>query len=332
MRIGLIQVDGKLPNLALMKLSYYYKSLGATVEFAKPNVKYDKVYAAVLFSWNREKSMQLHAQYENVEIGGTGIDLVKTLPPEIHRCPPDYNLYTIEMVYERIRSGIRSQEASILKAKEIISMGTGFTSRGCDRFCPFCVVPIKEGCLRQENSISELINPLSNLVTFYDNNMSHDPYCLDKLQEIRDRDLTIDISQGIDIRDISDELAYGFSTVRHMRQLHYAWDLMAFEQQVLNGIRTLTKYIKTWRQKCFVIVGFNTTFEEDMYRVKTLMDLGVTPYVMKYNNQEDDIRLNHFARWVNGFFFKICTFDAYDPWVKAQQRPWRMDDLFQECC
>ena len=31
--IGLIDVDSKIPNLALMKLSTYYKSIGETVEF-----------------------------------------------------------------------------------------------------------------------------------------------------------------------------------------------------------------------------------------------------------------------------------------------------------
>lgn len=33
--IGLIDVDSKIPNLALMKLSTYYKSIGETVEFVQ---------------------------------------------------------------------------------------------------------------------------------------------------------------------------------------------------------------------------------------------------------------------------------------------------------
>lgn len=37
---------------------------------------------------------------------------------------------------------------------------------------------------------------------------------------------------------------------------------------------------------------------------------------MKYNNRTDDIRLNHFARWVNGRFHKVCSFEEYKPWNK----------------
>lgn len=281
MRIGLIQIDGKLPNLALMKISSYYKSLGAKVEFAKPNTKYNKVFASVLFSWNREKAIQLCSSYDNVEIGGTGYDISKTLPSEINQCKPDYDLYTVDIIYNQIKRGIRKKETTLKKAKEISTMGIGFTSRGCIRACPFCVVPRKEGYLRQENKISEIINPRSNFITLYDNNFTADPECLDKLAEIKERGLTVDLSQGVDIRLISDEIAHALSEVKHMRSIHYAWDLMESEAQVLDGIKILSRYIKPYRQMCYVLVGFNTTYEQDMYRVQRLVSLGIAPYIMK---------------------------------------------------
>lgn len=40
--IGLIDVDSKIPNLALMKLSTYYKSIGETVEFVQEGKEYEK--------------------------------------------------------------------------------------------------------------------------------------------------------------------------------------------------------------------------------------------------------------------------------------------------
>ena len=33
--IGLIDIDSKIPNLALMKISSYYKSIGEEVEFVQ---------------------------------------------------------------------------------------------------------------------------------------------------------------------------------------------------------------------------------------------------------------------------------------------------------
>ena len=40
--IGLIDIDSKTPNLALMKISNYYKSLGEEVEFVKQGKEYEK--------------------------------------------------------------------------------------------------------------------------------------------------------------------------------------------------------------------------------------------------------------------------------------------------
>ena len=32
-----------------------------------------------------------------------------------------------------------------------------------------------------------------------------------------------------------------------------------------------------------------------------------------------DVRLHHFARWVNGYFFKKIDFDEYIPWIVSQR-------------
>ena len=82
--IGLIDVDGKLPNLALMKISSFYKSLGETVEFANSNLeKYEKIYASCLFSWNREKCEKILQDRPDAIIGGSGWSLTKELPSGI---------------------------------------------------------------------------------------------------------------------------------------------------------------------------------------------------------------------------------------------------------
>ena len=117
---------------------------------------------------------------------------------------------------------------------------------------------------------------------------------------------------------MTDEKAYWLGQVKHLRSLHYAWDLMGHERKVLEGIETLSKHVKKYKHMCFMLVGYNTTFEEDMYRFKTLTSLKVDPFVMIYN-QIPDLRLKHFARWVNSRIYKKCTnFEEYGPWVKAQ--------------
>lgn len=316
--IGLIDYDGKIPNLALMKISTYYKAQGEQVELVKPGKKYDKVYCSILFSWNREKAARLQAIYPDIEFGGTGWDINKTLPPEIETCRPDYDLYTVEDILPRIRGGIAKKESKIRKAEEIINAGIGFTSRGCIRQCGFCIVPKKEGRLHHVAGIEDLLNTRSNVLILLDNNITADHDCIEKLHEIRDRGLVVDITQGIDVRLMTQEIAEALSEVKLLRSLHYAWDLMEFEDQVIRGINLLAQHIKPWKHMCFMLTGFNTTFEEDMYRFQKLNELGVDPYVMPYNKQFKSERQRHFTRWVNSRIYKVCDFEEYEPWVKAQ--------------
>ena len=320
MLIGLIDVDSKIPNLALMKISTYYKSLGEKVEFVQAGKEYEKVYASAIFTRSHDECLRIQEFYgDKVEIGGTGWDIKKTLDHDIEICKPDYNLYTAEDIAGRMR-GIGTKEHKLKKAAEIVNAGMGFTSRGCIRKCPFCFVPKKEGEFRHETPISDIINPRSNVIILHDNNLTAYPDVIEKLHEIRDRKLIVDINQGCDVRLMTDDIAKAMSEVRHLRSLHYAWDLMGFEKQVMEGIHTLSKYIKPYKHMCFMLVGFNTTFEEDMYRFRKLTEMKVDPFVMIYNeNEKGDIRLKHFARWVNSRIYRSCSFEEYEPWVKSQQ-------------
>ena len=314
--IGLIDVDGKIPNLALMKISTYYKAQGEKVEFVKPAEKYDRIYAAAIFTRSKPKCKALLDQYDDlVEIGGTGWDLKKVLPQEIERCKPDYDLYQAEDIAARMK-GISTKTHRLAKAGEIVNAGMGFTSRGCIRQCGFCFVPKKEGRFHQVAEIKDLINPRSNVLILHDNNLTADPDCIEKLNEIRDRGLVVDINQGCDVRLMTPEIAQALSEVKHLRSLHYAWDLMEYEKPVLEGIKLLSRFVKPWKHMCFMLVGYNTTFEEDMYRYQKLEELGIRSYVMRYN-ETPDIRLKHFARWVNSRICKTCSFDEYDPWKKV---------------
>ena len=62
MIVRLTQLDGKLPNLALMKLSHYHKSKGDTVVFEKSVTRgmfepdaYDLVYGSTIFTSSYKK-------------------------------------------------------------------------------------------------------------------------------------------------------------------------------------------------------------------------------------------------------------------------------------
>lgn len=60
--IRLTQIDGVMPNIALMKLSHYYKSKGYEVRFEKSIMRsmfepdYDHVYASSIFTESKKKN------------------------------------------------------------------------------------------------------------------------------------------------------------------------------------------------------------------------------------------------------------------------------------
>lgn len=90
-----------------MKLSGYYKELGAKVEL-KTNyedlVAYDKVFISKVFTDTPIDGEIL--QFPNVEYGGTGFfyDKAPKLPNEIEHHMPDYHLYD-DWVNKQINSG-----------------------------------------------------------------------------------------------------------------------------------------------------------------------------------------------------------------------------------
>jgi hypothetical protein len=56
MRIGVVQVDGHYPNLALMQIAYYHESKGDVVDWYDGilfDQCYDQVYASKIFSFSK---------------------------------------------------------------------------------------------------------------------------------------------------------------------------------------------------------------------------------------------------------------------------------------
>jgi len=81
MKIAIYDVDSKIPNLALMKISRYHMERGDSVEMYAPlwADSFDKIYASKVF----EFSDVSYLDPDRMEIGGTGWDKKVELPTEI---------------------------------------------------------------------------------------------------------------------------------------------------------------------------------------------------------------------------------------------------------
>jgi len=167
-----------------MKISAYHKMKGDSVGFNIKNP--DLVYISCIFSWNRSKALGIAKFWESigcrVKIGGTGIDLKNNLPYEIEHIMPDYALYNLDY-------------------------SIGFTSRGCIRNCPWCIVPKKEGGIKDHASLDEFLYPSHKKLILYDNNFLASPKWHENLKELIRRKIKVSFNQGLDIRLIDNENA-----------------------------------------------------------------------------------------------------------------------------
>ena len=277
MNIGIYDVDSKIPNLALMKISQFHKRQGDDVEMYNPLWlnNYDKIYASKVFDFS-DGSMLMK---DRMTIGGTGWNNV-SLPQEIEDCVPDYEIYKYEH-------------------------SIGFTMRGCRFVCKFCVVPKKEGRPKSNNTIDEIwTNRDSDFIVLLDNDFFGNPEWKDRIKEIKDFNLKVNFSQGLNIRIITDEQAKALASVQFRtlsgksKGIHFAWDRINDEKWIDKGIqRCFDAGLKPYQMCFYVLIGFDSTPEQDYFRVMKLREYGCNSYVMPYN--KEDLYQKRFARWVN---------------------------------
>ena len=278
MKIGIYDVDSTIPNLALMKVSAYHKAAGDSVEMYLPLAidTYDKIYASKIFNFSSTSGLIP----ERMIIGGTGWDLYTELPAEIEAMPPDYSLYDYPH-------------------------NIGFTMRGCRLRCSFCVVPEKEGGPKPYNTIDEIwVQRDSEFIMLLDNDFFGNPFWRDRIDELQMFDLGVNFSQGLNIRNLKPDQAMALASVNfrdksdNKRRVFFAWDDPRHEKLIHKGIDLCVKHGIHTDQMCFyVLIGYHSTEEEDLHRVKVLSDYGCHPYAMPYNKEDEYQR--KFTRWVN---------------------------------
>lgn len=292
MKVLLVQVDGKLPNLALMKLSSWHKSQGDEVGFNVNNP--DKVYVSVVFKKNRENAKGIPRLYPDAEVffGGPGYDLDIELPEEVEFSVPDYSIYP----------------------KMDFSMG--FTTRGCIRNCYFCIVPEKEGPLTIWQHPMDFHNPAFRTIMLLDNNWLADKeWFLETSQWILDKGLKV-WEHGMDIRLLDKDIVSRLAQLKWAKPLHFAYDSDDLAEPVERGIKLLNDGGVDVRSKVRVLVYMDDSsqseFDSVLNRCRRLKKWGATPLVMFNIDKKPTKTVNHLRRWTGRpwLFWKI-DFEEY---------------------
>lgn len=296
MKILLIDMDSTIPNLALMKVSAWYKSQGDTVGFNIPDP--DIVYCSIIFDWNRHKADGLRFLYPNakINIGGSGYDINARLPDYIERMPPDYDLY----------GGL--------------DYDLGFTTRGCIRNCYFCIVPKKEGAFKVYEHPRQFHDPRHKKIVLMDNNiLANKSWFYDVTDWILDHNLKVDFNQGLDIRLLDRGIADRLHELKPIGFWRFAFDSMNYKADVEHGINILNRAGVNVRNKTlwYVYLHDDNQFPDALERCEILRSLDALPYPMFNRHAKRTPRMTALKRWCRPWIFFSADWVDYDAQIKG---------------
>lgn len=310
-RVGLIDVDaesrGKVtfPNLALMKISAWHKQHGDSVEWYTPLLSghMDRVYMSKVFGDEYTKDYEYPVDADEIIKGGSGYaisvqngvevynkTLDPSLPCEIERIYPDYDLYGIK------------------------DTAYGFLTRGCPRGCKFCHVAAMQGRKTTHAGwLHEFWNGQKNIVLM-DPNLTASPLWDTHIDDLIDSGAWVDFSQGLDLRLMDNKKIDDLNRLR-WKQIHFAWDnpeddLAEKLKAVMDGLEKASR-----RNVCvYILTNFNSTHEQDLNRVMEVKKAGARPYVMIYRKPSAPRITKQLARWANEprLFNTCASFEQYD--------------------
>ena len=179
-------------------------------------------------------------------------------------------------------------------------------SRGCIRDCGFCVVRRKEGILKV--TPPKNLNPKGNYIKVQDNNFFASPAWREAIQWLKNTGQDVDFAGGVDVRLMTQEHCEALNSLKHRKQIKIAWDNP--KQDLTARLGEITQYIKGYRLMCYVLIGYNSTVDEDIYRIRQLQKLKIDPYVMCINRKDPEQK--RFQKWANRFIYRTVDFANFD--------------------
>ena len=335
--VRITQIDGKLPNLALMRLAAWHRHVGDDIRWERGVTRrpheptYDIVYGSAIFASSAKAAAIFEANFPGARIGGTGGDkhlrIDKVLPPEDKDGIPG----PVPNLFNRFDySAYPDFTASI-----------GYTMRGCRFKCGFCIVPKMEGAARSAAATNSAIYDIwrgdhhPKHLHLLDNDFFGNPDWRSVVEDVVDGKFKVCINQGINVRllagdpwnvpkrdwtpeviaaaeQLADEQCRAIVRMKprdmkfNKKKLYCAWDNIGDEEVFFRGIDRLER--AGWKPQwvvAYMLVGYDPreTWERIRYRFDRMIARGVEPYVMVFGGDDrkpppaDYHRLKQFQRW-----------------------------------
>ena len=215
------------------------------------------------------------------------------LPDEIEHIYPDYSLYP----------------------EYTENTAYGFLTRGCPRGCSFCVVGKKEGrCSRKTADLSEFWRGQKKIVLCDPNILACKDH-MELLKQLVDSKAKVNFNQGLDIRLVNDKNLELLRQIR-LESIHFAFDRWQDKDIIEPKLRQFAEQTGYSRNRgnvmVYILTNYDTTIEQDLYRIQLCRELNFSPYPMIYNKEHSNQIYRKMQRWCNNWiFWKVQTFEEY---------------------
>lgn len=299
MRILAVEPDyyTRYPPLGLLKLGKMEERRWNEVRLVRgTNLVEDflprKIYITSLFtySWKpvHDAIAYYHKRFPEAEITLGGI-YATLMPLHVKK----------HFSYVKLHLGLCNDAENLLPAYHLLKQvekwkdwnkSILFTSRGCIRKCPFCVVPKIEGGLKEpKSSILSLIHPEHSEVVIWDNDFLASPHAKDVLKELRNGGYRVDFNQGLDARLMTEEFAGLLSDIKS-NSIHMAYDWPWEGPYIAKAIDLLGN--AGYKKKNLIFYVLHNFYDEQyergdtpedlLHRLQDLMEWGASAYPMRY--------------------------------------------------
>lgn len=322
MRVRLTQLDGKLPNLALMKLAHWHRAQGDELVFSR-NVRpsmfekpYDRVYGSAIFTFSKPLVEKFKEEFPGAIVSGTALATRKVGMDGVERWDFDDHL-TVEQ-----HLGITPYENYDYSFYPKFTGSIGFTMRGCSQACGFCQVPQKEGKPRPVNSVYDIWRGEGHAKHLHllDNDFFGQPFknWNQRVDEILGGGFKVCFNQGINIRMITKTSAPILAKLPCYddqfkdRRIYMAWDNLEDEDRFFVGVqRLIDAGVKAHYIMVYMLIGYDEaeTWERIFYRFNKMVGIGIRPYPMVYNNARPDLKL--FQKWVVRRYCELVPWEEF---------------------
>ena len=286
----------KFPPLGLLKLAAYHRSRGNQVKLVRGmnedlKFKPDRIEVTSLFTYAWKPVHEVikfyHDKFHHAKIRVGGI-YASLMPERLEAFFPFIDLY--HGLFEKADAYIPAYDIlNDIEKWEKWDSTILFTSRGCIRNCPYCVVPKLEGKLRSVvEDLERHIYPGHKRIILWDNNFFASPNWKKIINDLQNIGLPVDFNQGIDLRLIDDEKARMIAELK-TPLIRAAFDDIYAKKGVVDAVEVLVQSgIK--KRKIFLYVLYNF-FDEQHHndtptnffkRIKLILELGCVSYPMRY--------------------------------------------------